>query len=123
MEYLFSCAKRVVWLDHHKTAFEMWCGEDYLSIAQAYEAGEPRTTESYVLLDNRQSGAHIAWRYFHPNTEVPMLIQHIDDYDRWQFKLDGTKEFNKALTKSRYGFKTLAVFKIKLKEAIQPLQS
>lgn len=27
------------------------------------------------------------------------------------------KEFNKALTKSRYGFKTIAVFKIKLKEA------
>jgi uncharacterized protein len=26
-----------------------------------------------------------------------MLIRHIDDYDRWQFKLEGTKEFNKAL--------------------------
>ena len=26
-----------------------------------------------------------------------MLIKHIDDHDRWQFKIEGTKEFNKAL--------------------------
>ena len=26
MDALFKHAKRVVWLDHHKTAFEMWCG-------------------------------------------------------------------------------------------------
>ena len=26
-----------------------------------------------------------------------MLIKHIDDYDRWQFKIEGTREFNKAL--------------------------
>jgi oligoribonuclease NrnB/cAMP/cGMP phosphodiesterase (DHH superfamily) len=48
-------------------------------------------------LDNSKSGAMIAWEYFHPATEVPMLIKHIDDYDRWQFKIEGTKEFNKAL--------------------------
>jgi hypothetical protein len=50
-----------------------------------------------IIHDNDQSGAMISWRFFHPGTEVPMLIKHIDDYDRWQFKLDGTKEFNKAL--------------------------
>ena len=50
-----------------------------------------------VIHDNDQSGAMLAWRFFHPGTEVPMLIQHIDDYDRWQFKLDGSKEFHAAL--------------------------
>ena len=50
-----------------------------------------------VILDNNKSGAMLAWEYFHPGTEVPMLIKHIDDYDRWQFKLKGTKEINKAL--------------------------
>lgn len=34
-------------------------------------------------------------------------------------KVKPIKEFNKALTKSRYGFKTLAVFKIKFKEEQQ----
>lgn len=50
-----------------------------------------------VVHDNNKSGAMLAWEYFHPGTEVPMLIKHIDDYDRWQFKLIGTKAFNKAL--------------------------
>lgn len=50
-----------------------------------------------VIHDNNESGAMLAWRFFHPGTEVPMFIKHIDDYDRWQFKLEGTKEINKAL--------------------------
>ena len=96
MDYVFAHAKKVVWLDHHKTAFEMWCGEGYLNTYQTwenvkYEGGH------HILLDNNKSGAMLAWEYFHPDTEVPMLIKHIDDYDRWQFKLEGTKEFNKAL--------------------------
>lgn len=90
MECTFEDAKKVVWLDHHKTAFEAWdrnpaCG--YIS----------NTETATIILDNNRSGAMIAWEYFHPDKEVPMLIKHIDDYDRWQFKLEGTKEFNKAL--------------------------
>lgn len=50
-----------------------------------------------VIHDNDQSGALLSWQFFHPGTEVPMFIHHIDDYDRWQFKLDGTKAFQKAL--------------------------
>ena len=49
-----------------------------------------------VIHDNDQSGAMLAWRFFHPGTEVPMLIQHIDDRDRWQFKLNGSKELHAA---------------------------
>lgn len=99
MDNLFEKAKKVVWLDHHKTAFEMWLGgipgvgiwrED-----NWHAGATPRSR--YILLDNNKSGAMIAWEYFHPDKEIPMLIRHIDDYDRWQFKLEGTKEFNKAL--------------------------
>ena len=99
MEWLFAGAKKVVWLDHHKTAFEMWCGgipdvgiwrED-----SWHDGATPRS--HYILLDNNKSGAMIAWEYFHPEKEVPMLIKHIDDYDRWQFKLENTKPFIKAL--------------------------
>jgi hypothetical protein len=58
---------------------------------------EPFPPNAHVVLDNNKSGAYLAWEYFHPDTEVPQLIKHIDDYDRWQFKLDGTKALNKAL--------------------------
>lgn len=50
-----------------------------------------------VIHDNDQSGALLSWQFFHPGTEIPMFIKHIDDYDRWQFKIDGTKAFQKAI--------------------------
>lgn len=97
MDAVFRNAKKVVWLDHHKTAFEMWCGE--IPGCGWYESGDSLFEfESYwIQLDNNKSGAYLAWEYFHPGTEVPLFIKHIDDYDRWQFKIEGTKAFNKAL--------------------------
>ena len=88
MDWLFTHAKRVVLLDHHKTAFEM-----------AGSAGWPlgEAGKHHITLDNTKSGAYLAWEFFHPDIEVPMLIKHIDDYDRWVFAIDGTKEFNKFL--------------------------
>lgn len=99
MDVLFRIAKRVIWLDHHKTAFEMWCGgipESGIYGSNTYDNAKI-PANAYIMLDNNKSGAMLAWEYFHHNTEVPMLIKHIDDYDRWKFKLEGTKEFNKAL--------------------------
>ena len=101
MDSLFALAKRVVWLDHHKTAFEMWCGgiptSGYWRNDGESELSNLLSHEHYIELDNNKSGAMLAWEYFHSEAEVPMLIKHIDDYDRWQFKIEGTKEFNKAL--------------------------
>ncbi len=57
-----------------------------------------------VIHDNNKSGAMLAWEYFHPGTEVPMLIKHIDDRDRWQFKMEGTKELNAALWSAPWNF-------------------
>lgn len=91
MDYLFSVARRVTWLDHHRTSFEMWCEDGERSLC------EQSNGRDEVILDNNKSGAMLAWEYFHPGTEIPMLIKHIDDYDRWVFALKGTKEINKAL--------------------------
>jgi oligoribonuclease NrnB/cAMP/cGMP phosphodiesterase (DHH superfamily) len=101
MDRLFAAAKQVVWLDHHKTAFEMWCGgiptSGYWRNDGESELSNSLSHEHYIELGNDRSGAMLAWEYFHPDKEVPLLIKHIDDYDRWQFKIEGTKEFNKAL--------------------------
>ena len=103
MDKIFSEARHVVWLDHHKTAFEMWCGE-------IPEEGSWREDTNFmrgqhvIVLDNNKSGAYLAWEYFHPGTEVPMLIKHIDDRDRWQFKMEGTKELNAALWSAPWNF-------------------
>lgn len=79
-----------VWLDHHKTAFEMWAGEErefYLD----------ETEHTNIILDNNKSGALLAWEYFHPDVPTPTVIHHIDDRDRWQFKLNGSKAVHAAL--------------------------
>ena len=93
MDLLFSRAKRVEWYDHHKSAFEMWCGV-YEHGMEFYEVVDGK---HYIALDDKRSGAMLAWHNFHPGTEVPMLIRHIDDYDRWQFKMRGTKEIARAI--------------------------
>ena len=90
MDDLFQGAKHVTWRDHHKTAFEAY--DKNLSFVW-----QEMNSKVDILLDNTKSGAYLAWEYFHPGTEVPLFIRHIDDYDRWQFKIDGTKAFQKAL--------------------------
>lgn len=95
MDALFQHAKRVVWLDHHKTAFEIWGVEPWCKEGTFWD--DRPEFKHHVCLDNNKSGALLAWKYFHPGTEVPMLIQHIDDRDRWQFKLEGSRELHAAL--------------------------
>ena len=92
MDAIFRNAKKVVWLDHHKTAFEMWCPH-YLE----RDRFENDFDTHFITLDNNKSGAVLAWEFFHPNTEVPMLIKHISDRDLWKFNLPGSREFNAAL--------------------------
>ena len=94
MDKIFSEAKRVVWLDHHKSAFEMWCGEERILYCE--DDSQPGNN-LFILLDNNKSGAYLAWEYFHPGTEVPMFIKLIDTRDRWVFEIPGAKEFNAAL--------------------------
>ena len=90
MDGLFDLAERVTWRDHHKTAFETFDKNPEF-------VWQELNCRADILLDNNKSGAYLAWEYFHPDTEVPLFIRHIDDYDRWQFKIDGTKAFNKAI--------------------------
>ena len=93
MDWLFDKAQRVVWLDHHKTAFEMWCDAPNV---QSYREGEMNGT--YIVLDNNKSGAMLAWEYFHPSyNPAPGIIQCIDDRDRWQWKLPDSAAIHIAL--------------------------
>ena len=95
MEHIFKAAKRVVWLDHHASVFKEWGIP--LDVVGDNEYFSIEDKPHWVELNNFKSGAMLAWEYFHPGTEVPLLIHHIDDYDRWQFKLEDTKAFQKAL--------------------------
>ena len=96
MDTFFQYAERVVWLDHHASVFKDW-GVPLDDVADELTLGLVQPNDHTVVLNNNKSGAMLAWRFFHHGTEVPMLIQHIDDRDRWQFKLDGSKELHAAM--------------------------
>jgi len=91
MTYIINVAGYLTWLDHHKTAFEMWAPPNQ----QSYFFEE--SNEAHIVLDNSKSGALIAWEHFMQNNKYPQMLIHIDDYDRWQFRYADTKPFNKAL--------------------------
>ena len=71
---LLEVAKSVIVLDHHKSAHE--------------EIGD------LVKIDQTKSGARLAWEYFHPNTDVPLIILRIEDRDLWLYKYTDTKAVN-----------------------------
>lgn len=88
-------SKSFTWLDHHKTAFEMWCdGGERTFYCEDDTQPEHNV---FILLDNNKSGALLAWEYFHPEKDVPYLISRIDDRDRWQFKFVDSKELHAGL--------------------------
>jgi len=84
-------AAEVVWLDHHKTAFE----DRGLDPAKAYEQ---RTGRDVCVLDPHMSGCLITWNFFHPESAPPFALRLIDDRDRWvwQYGAD-TRNFATAL--------------------------
>jgi oligoribonuclease NrnB/cAMP/cGMP phosphodiesterase (DHH superfamily) len=90
-EWIIDHSNSFTWLDHHKTAFEMWCDDGERN------RREDSNGRDYVLLDNNKSGAMLAWEYFHPGTTVPHLIQYIDDRDRWVFKHDESRPLHAGL--------------------------
>ena len=91
MKSIFENAAHTTWLDHHKTAFEMY-GKDVDTAV--YESNDKYT----IVLDNSRSGAMLAFNhFFHSAQDLPPMIQHIDDRDRWQFRIPGSREFHVAL--------------------------
>lgn len=66
--------KRVTAIDHHVTM------KDVAALTQ-----DP----SFSL---KNSGSVLAWKYFHPDKKVPLLLRYIEDRDLWKFKLPKSKE-------------------------------
>lgn len=66
-------------IDHHKSAQKDLAGLDF------------------CVFDMEHSGAVLAWKYFHPDTEIPLLLQYVEDRDLWRWKLPNSKEINNVL--------------------------
>ena len=73
MDHFVSIASKVTVLDHH---------EGVADVIQSMP--------EYVY-ETDMSGAGIAWRYFHPEAPLPILLAHVQDDDLFKFELPDTR--------------------------------
>ncbi|KAK9106496.1 hypothetical protein Syun_022507 [Stephania yunnanensis] len=101
VEQISSRVERVIILDHHKTALEMFSGKNFI----------PDNVTR--VIDIQRSGATIAYDYFKeklaeknlgsemlPKYEVrkvTRLFKYIEDADLWRWKLPSSKAFSSGL--------------------------
>ena len=94
MTELQDAHERVVLLDHHKTAAEELDGVPNCHI------------------DQRHSGAFLAWQYFNPMESPPELIMYVQDRDLWHWELPGSREISEAIASYPHTFGTWDKFDI-----------
>lgn len=85
-------AGKITIIDHHKTA------QAALSAPFPRQFDTEPLCEVECIFDMEKSGAVLAWEYFYPDSDIPELLQHIQDRDLWRFELPRTKEIHKGLS-------------------------
>lgn len=109
---LTETAASVLVLDHHKTAREelknfpaalaTWEGHMRDVVQHPRGSGLNRIGAQF---DMGRSGAMMTWDYFNPHSkDAPKLVQHVQDRDLWQFKIDGTREIQAWVFSHPYDF-------------------
>lgn len=89
IEQMRKMASWITVIDHHKTA------EAELAKPFEFENGKCFVK---TIFDMNQSGAVLAWKYFHgAHRPVPELLEYIQDRDLWNWVLRGTRPLLRAL--------------------------
>lgn len=83
MQGIDEQAAKLVMLDHHQSA--------------ADKLGRFQCRCGAVHFDMSQSGAMLAWKFFHPHKPVPDLIRFIQDRDLWNWAYPESAAFLSAL--------------------------
>lgn len=80
MKILLTNNREVIVIDHHISSIEN------VKIS---------TDHRYAV---KNSGAVLAWQYFHPEKPAPKLLQYIEDMDLWKFKHKFTRAVIAAIS-------------------------
>lgn len=73
---MIQSAEQLLVIDHHASAVD-----ELASIP-----------DQYKIFDMNQSGATMAWKFFHPGKMTPQLLLYIEDRDLWRWKLNKSQE-------------------------------
>jgi len=89
---MLDSAASITIIDHHVSAEK--------DLADLLSSGQIQG-----LFDMNKSGAMLTWEWFNPGLPAPVLIEHIQDRDLWQFKLADTRAITTGLSSYPYEFK------------------
>jgi hypothetical protein len=98
LEKMIASCRTLLVLDHHKTAEADLC---FLPDAHGEWGGDGAA----AVFRMENSGAILAWSWFHSGPPPPLLL-HIEDRDLWRFALPGTREIFAALSSYPQDFAT-----------------
>lgn len=103
IERMIAAAARLLIIDHHQTseadlAFLPSFTGDYFD----YHRRLPE--KAYAVFDKAHSGAGLAWRFFHPEANVPKLVDYVEDRDLWRFARPYSREASAFLFSYAYEF-------------------
>jgi len=93
-------AKKLVVLDHHKTAQANLVGlEEELN-----KLGRDVT----IMFDMERSGARLAWDYCNPckDFDPPIIVEYCEDRDLWRWNLPASREINAAIGSYKFDVQT-----------------
>lgn len=113
MEALADQARRVIVLDHHKTAKAEL--EGFVQLNCIGGPFEKRYADKMiegvgVHFDMEKSGCRLAWEYCFGNASMPDWFEAVEDRDLWRFNLRGTKEICIAIRSLRREFELWDMF-------------
>jgi oligoribonuclease NrnB/cAMP/cGMP phosphodiesterase (DHH superfamily) len=100
MQELTDRAKRIIVLDHHKTAEAEL--QDFLKLECVGGPFEKKYADKLtsgigVCFDMEKSGCRLAWEYCFGQATMPEWMHCIEDRDLWRFKNPITKEVSIAI--------------------------
>jgi uncharacterized protein len=87
-ESIAAEAASFIVLDHHASALKDLDGLD----------------DSLKVFEMGQSGATLAWDYFHPSTPAPLFVRMIEDKDIWRWAYRGSEAFSAAFGSVKFDF-------------------
>jgi uncharacterized protein len=89
--------KEIYFLDltpQKDTLAELMKKNEVMSIDHHESARDDVEVLKNKIFDTTRSAAYLTWQHFHASEKIPTLIEHISDYDLYEFKLSGTQELN-----------------------------
>jgi len=104
LDNLSAVAKRIVIIDHHKSA------EENLAGLTRFNIGDPGfdalISHQRILahFDMTQSGAVLTWKHFHQDP-VPLMLQYIQDRDLWKWELTDSEAINSVISTVPFSFR------------------